>query len=133
MLPLCDHLIIAVGVNSQKRSYFSIESRLAHIRSHFSGDKNISVETYRGLTTVFCKEKGASYLIRGLRNGLDAEFEKGIAQMNMKLAGIETVFVMTSPEYGAISSTIVREIRSNGGDITAFVTNPELLVIDTGS
>ena len=130
MLTLCDNIVIAVGVNSQKRSYFSTESRLEHIRSHFPDIKNISVEPYSGLTTTFCKEKGASYLIRGLRNGLDAEFEKAIAQMNMKLAGVDTIFAMTSPEFGAISSTIVREIRRNSGDISAFVTNPELLVID---
>ncbi len=130
ILPFCDELIVAVGVNTQKRSLFSLESRLNHIRTLFAGTSKVSAETYTGLTTEFCKQKAARCLIRGLRSGLDAEYEKSIAQMNRSLSGLESIFLMTAPEFAAINSSIVREIAINGGDITKFVTKPDLLIID---
>lgn len=90
---------------------------------------SVSVETYNGLTVDFCKEKKAQYLIRGIRNTTDFEFEKSIAQMNKTMSGIETVFLITEPSVAPIHSTIVREIKKNKGDISPFVTNSELLII----
>ena len=126
---LFDKIIIAVGVNSTKQYFFTLESRLNHIRSLFKSLDNIEVITYSGLTVDLCKEKKAQYLIRGLRNTTDFEFEKSIAQMNKTMTGIETLFLMTDAETAAIHSTIVREIKKNGGDISSFVKNSEQLII----
>ncbi|MBK9192474.1 MAG: pantetheine-phosphate adenylyltransferase [Crocinitomicaceae bacterium] len=126
---LFDKIIIAVGVNSTKQYFFTLESRLNHIRSLFKSLDNIEVITYSGLTVDLCKEKKAQYLIRGLRNTTDFEFEKSIAQMNKTMTGIETLFLMTDAETAAIHSTIVREIKKNGGDISSFVTNSDQLII----
>ncbi|MBL7898710.1 MAG: pantetheine-phosphate adenylyltransferase [Crocinitomicaceae bacterium] len=127
--PMFDKIIIAVGVNSTKQYFFTLESRLNHIRSLFKSLGNIEVITYSGLTVDLCKEKKAQYLIRGLRNTTDFEFEKSIAQMNKTMTGIETLFLMTDAETAAIHSTIVREIKKNGGDISSFVTNSDQLII----
>jgi pantetheine-phosphate adenylyltransferase len=129
--PLFDQLIIAVGVNSTKNYLFTVESRLAHIQSLFAGNPKIVVETFEGLTVDLCKKKGAQYLLRGIRNTVDFEFEKSIAQMNHTLTGIETLFLMTDAHLAAVSSTIVREIKKNNGDISAFVTNDQKLIIQT--
>jgi pantetheine-phosphate adenylyltransferase len=126
---LFDKIIVAVGVNSTKQYFFTLESRLNHIRSLFKNLDNIEVITYSGLTVDLCREKKAQYLIRGLRNTTDFEFEKSIAQMNKTMTGIETLFLMTDAETAAIHSTIVREIKKNGGDISSFVTNSDQLII----
>jgi len=126
---LFDRIIVAVGVNSTKQYFFTLESRLNHIRSLFKNLDNIEVITYSGLTVDLCREKKAQYLIRGLRNTTDFEFEKSIAQMNKTMTGIETLFLMTDAETAAIHSTIVREIKKNGGDISSFVTNSDQLII----
>ncbi|MBK6525612.1 MAG: pantetheine-phosphate adenylyltransferase [Crocinitomicaceae bacterium] len=130
-VPLFDSIIIAVGINSTKQYMFSLESRLKHIESLCKTYPNVSVETYAGLTVDFCKLKKAQYLIRGIRNTTDFEFEKSIAQMNKTLSGIETVFLITEPDVAPIHSSIVREIKKNNGDISQFVTNNELLIITT--
>lgn len=127
-LPLFDEIIIGVGFNSTKQSFFSLESRLAQIRSIYAHEPTVSVQTYSSLTVDFCKEVGASHLLRGLRDTRDFEYEKAIAQMNQQLAGIETVFFMTDGNVAAISATIVREIAKNGGIIDSFVTNSSILV-----
>lgn len=124
-----DQVIIGVGVNSTKKYFFTTESRLVHLKSLFEDLPQISIETYDGLTIDFCKKKKAQYLIRGLRNTTDFELEKSIAQMNKDMSGIETVFLISNPEWHAVNSTIVREIKKNNGDISKFVTKPELLVI----
>jgi pantetheine-phosphate adenylyltransferase len=129
-VPLFDEIIVAIGVNSNKKSMFSLESRIAHIEAIFETEPKVSVEAYQGLTTIFCEEKKARYLIRGIRNAIDSEYEKSIAQMNKDLTGIETVFLMTSPEYSAINSSIVREIKKNNGDISSFVTKADQLLIN---
>lgn len=129
-LPLFDHIIIALGVNSGKKYLFSTTSRVAQIESIYKGNGKISVQTYEGLTIDFCKSKKARYLIRGLRNTTDFEFEKAIAQMNETMSGIQTLFSMTNPVYAGVHATIVREIKRNAGDISGFVTNPELLIIE---
>lgn len=129
--PLFDQVIIAVGINSTKNYLFTLQSRLLHIQSLFPDNAKIIVETYEGLTVDFCEQKKAQYLIRGLRSTVDFEFEKSIAQMNHSLSGIETLFLMTDPQMAPINSTIVREIKRNNGDIGAFVTNHQMLIIQS--
>lgn len=128
-VPLFDEIIIAIGVNSNKKYMYQTESRIKHIEAIFSNEPNVNVEAYEGLTVDFCKEKKAGYLLRGIRNTVDFEFEKAIGQMNKDIAGIETVLMMTDKKTSAISSSIVREIKKNNGDITQFVTNEQILVI----
>lgn len=135
-LPLFDQVIIAIGVNSNKQYMYQTESRLAHIQSLFEAESKIIVEAYTGLTVDFCIAKEARYLLRGLRNTTDFDFEKAIAHMNEAVSKekgrpIETVFLMTDQELSAISSSIVREIKKNGGSIGGFVTNEALLIINT--
>lgn len=121
-LPLFDELIIAIGVNSTKKNYFSLKTRTAWIRKVFKGESKIKVQDYSGLTIDFCKKNNAAYIIRGLRTSADFEFERGIAHMNKAMfPDIETVFILTTPELSAINSTIVRDILKNGGDASQFV------------
>ncbi|MFT5822802.1 MAG: pantetheine-phosphate adenylyltransferase [Crocinitomix sp.] len=135
-LPQFDRIIIGLGVNSKKKYTFETNSRIKHIQSLFKADTNVSVEAYEGLTIDLCKRKKAGYLLRGLRNTADFEFEKAIAQMNADISneagsGVETLFLMTDKSLSAISSSIIREIKKNNGNITQFVTNEELLIINT--
>jgi pantetheine-phosphate adenylyltransferase len=125
---LFDHVIIAIGQNTTKNYLFDIEKRKAHIESIFADYNNVSVEQFSGLTVEFCKKIGADYIVRGLRDSKDFGYERSIAQMNLEISGIESVFFMTVPEYTAINSSIVREIYKSGGKIDLFVTNSELLV-----
>jgi pantetheine-phosphate adenylyltransferase len=121
-LPLFDEIIIAIGKNSSKQSYFSLEQREAWIKQVFSDEPKVSVETYTGLTVEFCKKKNAGFILRGLRTSADFEFEKAIAQNNTIMApGIETIFILPVPELSAINSTIVRDIIRNNGDASPFV------------
>lgn len=127
-MELFDEVIIGIGTNTSKSYLFSLEKRQEHIRSLFPDQEKIKIETYQKLTVDFCREIGAGYIIRGLRDSKDFEYEKSIAHMNHDISGIETVFFLTDQQYGAINSTIIREIFRNGGNITPFVTNPHLLV-----
>lgn len=121
-LPLFDEIIVAIGSNSQKKYMFDLKQRENWINKTFAKEKKISVEIYQGLTVEFCEKKGAKYILRGLRNQQDFEFERSIAQMNRKLNDeIETVFLFTEPDYAAINSTIVRDIIKNGGDANQFL------------
>ncbi|MDF2437049.1 MAG: phosphopantetheine adenylyltransferase [Bacteroidota bacterium] len=123
-LPLFDEIIIAIGKNSNKQSFFSLEQREKWIRQVFKNEANVRVETYTGLTIDFCKKMNAKFILRGLRTSADFEFEKAIAQNNNMMAPeIETVFILPIPELSAINSTIVRDIVRNGGDATPFVPN----------
>jgi len=120
--PLFDKIIIAIGVNSTKEGYFSLEKRKQCIEKVFKGEKKVEVKTYKGLTIDFCKEEKANYILRGLRTSADFEFERVIAQMNRAMnENIETVFILSTPELSAITSTIVRDIIRNGGDADKFV------------
>lgn len=123
-----DKIIIAVGVNSSKNYQFSLEKRIQHINDIFQDDQKVEVQSFHKLTVDFCKEIGAKHIVRGLRNSNDFEYEQAIAHMNFDLAGIDTVFFLTELKYNAISSSIVREIYKNDGDIEQFVTKPHLLV-----
>lgn len=121
-LPLFDKIIVAIGVNAEKSGYFPIEKRLDWIRQTFSDLPTVSVESYNGLTVDFCKKMNADYIIRGLRTSADFEFERSVAQVNLKLIPeIETVFLLTLPEYVMVTSSIVREVHKHGGDIGQFI------------
>jgi len=120
-LRLFEKLIIAIGVNSEKKSMFSLEDRIAAIKSTFEGETKIEVTSYSGLTIDFCKSVNANYLVRGLRNPADFEFEKAIANTNRALSDIDTVFLLTTSGKSFISSSIVREIVKYNGDISKLV------------
>ncbi|MBL4604172.1 MAG: pantetheine-phosphate adenylyltransferase [Flavobacteriaceae bacterium] len=115
-IPLFDEIVIGIGVNAKKNYMFSVEQRVKFIENAFFAEDKISVKTYKGLTVDYCKEINADFILRGLRNPADFEFEKAIAQTNRKLSGIETVFLLTSAETSFISSSIVRDILRNNGD-----------------
>lgn len=127
-LTLFDEVIIGVGVNSKKVYMFDLDKRINHIKELFKDDPQVRIEEFHTLTVNFCKEIGANFIIRGLRDSKDFQYEKSIAHMNNSISGIETVFFLTKQEYSAINSSIIREIHQNGGPISAFVTKPELLV-----
>jgi|EP01136_Pigoraptor_vietnamica_P003291 pantetheine-phosphate adenylyltransferase len=119
---LFDKLIIAIGINSQKAPMFTIEQRIAWIEEIFKEYPQISVTSYSGLTINFCKEVGAQYMIRGIRYISDFEYEKAIADMNrMLMPEVETLFLTCAPEYSTISSTIVRDVIRNNGDVSKIV------------
>lgn len=122
VLPLFDHVIIAIGINSHKNYYFTLEKRKSWIKDVFADEKKVSVESFTGLTIDFCRKADAKFIVRGLRTTTDLEFEKAIAQMNKTMANeIETLFILPTPELSAINSTIIRDIVRNGGDASAFV------------
>jgi pantetheine-phosphate adenylyltransferase len=120
-LGLFDEIIIAIGVNADKKYMFSLEERKRFIEEAFGEDAKIKVMTYSGLTIDFCKEQDAAFILRGLRNPGDFEFEKAIAHTNRKLSEIETVFLLTSSGKSYISSSIVRDVIRNNGDYTSLV------------
>jgi pantetheine-phosphate adenylyltransferase len=121
-IPLFDELIIAIGINSQKKYLFDLKTRMKWLDELFDRESSVRVMSYEGLTVDFCKKMNADFILRGLRTSADFEFERGIAQMNKAMVPAqETVFILTTPEYSAINSTIVRDIIRNGGDASAFV------------
>ena len=120
-LTLFDELVIGVGVNSEKNYMFPTKKRINFIKKLFANEKKIIVNKYNGLTVDFCKSINANYILRGLRNPADFEFEKAIAHTNRKLSGIETIFLLTSAKTSYISSGIVREIIINKGDYESLV------------
>jgi pantetheine-phosphate adenylyltransferase len=122
-LPLFDKIIVAFGVNSSKKYFFELEQRLDFARQTFAdvSDK-VEIDTYSNLTAQYCKEKGANFILRGVRNSTDFDYESTIAALNKMIGkGIETIFLMTSPEYAHYSSTVVREILRGGEDPAAFL------------
>jgi pantetheine-phosphate adenylyltransferase len=127
-MTLFDRIIIAIGENSGKKSYFSLEERVDWLRQLFGAEPRIGIEVYQGLTVDFCRKHNIQFILRGLRTSADFEFERGIGQMNrMMVPEIETVFLLCSPEYTSLSSSIVRDIIRNGGDVRQFV--PEGVII----
>jgi pantetheine-phosphate adenylyltransferase len=124
ILPLFDKLIIAIGINSNKTNNFPTEKNQKWIQSLFSNETKIEVLTYDGLTVDFCKEQNSKYIVRGVRDEKDFEFEKKVAQNNKELnSEIETLLITTLPKYSHISSTIVRDIMLNKGDISKLIPN----------
>ena len=127
--PLFDKIIVAVGINSAKKGLFSLEKRLEWLESVFKADANIEVGSFEGLTVNFCRKENAQYLVRGLRNASDFDYEKTISQLNNIIGdNVETLFFISKPEFSHISSTIVREIIKGKGDISTFV--PEFIADD---
>ncbi|MFA5299041.1 MAG: pantetheine-phosphate adenylyltransferase [Lutibacter sp.] len=120
-LPLFSEIIIAVGINTDKTYMFSLEERVNFIKKHYANQPKVKVETYSGLTIDFCKKLDINFILRGLRNPADFEFEKAIAHTNRTLSTVETVFLLTSANTSYISSSIVRDVLRNGGDISGFV------------
>jgi pantetheine-phosphate adenylyltransferase len=121
-LPLFDEIIIAVGINSDKKGYFPVEQRIEWIKQVFKNDPKIKVQSYHGLTVDFCRLVKAKYILRGLRTSADFEFERSIGQINKQLYGdIETIFLLTQPEHTSLNSSIVREIVRYNGDASQFV------------
>jgi len=118
---LFDEVIVAIGENSAKTYMFSLDERKSFIEKTFEGNSKIKVMSYSGLTTDFCKEINADFILRGLRNPADFEFEKAIAHTNRNIGDIETVFLLTSVETSFISSSIVREIIHYNGDYKKMV------------
>ena len=119
---LFDEVIVAMGVNTSKNYLFSTEKRLEWLNKTFDGVDGVSVASYEGLTVDFCEKIGARFMLRGLRNSKDFEYEQTIAQMSRGLnSNIETILMCTDPEFGAINATVVREIIKNKGDVSAFV------------
>jgi len=127
-LNVFDKIIIAVGINSSKSYMFELEKRFAHINELFKNDDQVEVQSFQKLTVEFCKDVGASHIVRGLRDSKDFQYEKSIAHMNFDISGIDTVFFLTEQKYSAINSSIIREIHRNNASIEAFVTKPHLLV-----
>ncbi len=121
-IPIFDQIIISIGHNITKKSFFSEKKRKELIEKIFEQEKIVSVEIYEGLTVQFCKKRNAKYILRGLRTSADFEYERPIAQINKILApDIETVYLLTSPEHSSISSSIVKEILKYQGDVSKFV------------
>ena len=118
---LFDKIIIGVGTNSEKKYKFSIAKRIEFVEKTFLGIESIEIESFEGLTIDFCQKKNAGFILRGVRNPGDFEFEKTIALTNRKLSGIETIFLLTSPNTSYISSSIVREIIANKGNYKHLV------------
>jgi pantetheine-phosphate adenylyltransferase len=121
LLPLFDKVIIAIGINQDKKYMFDMEKRMQWLKDVFAAEPKIEIKSYKGLTVEFCKQQNAKYLIRGLRTSADFEFEKAIAQLNKSQGDVESVFVISTPENAPVSSTILRDIIKNGGSVIKFV------------
>ena len=118
---LFDEIIVAIGVNADKKYMFSLEERMTFIKDAFANEPKVKVVSYQGLTVDFCKEIGVEFILRGLRNPADFEFEKAIAHTNRDLAPIETIFLLTSASTSYIASSIVRDVIRHNGDYTKLV------------
>jgi len=130
-LPLFDEIIVAIGLNSQKQTLFTLEQRTLWLKEVFAAEPKVKVDHFEGLTAHYCKKIGARYLIRGLRNASDFDYEKTISQLNSIIGkDLETVFLISLPQYSHISSTIVREIIKGKGDASPFL--PKQIVISQG-
>jgi len=121
-LTFFDEIVIAIGINSQKKYLYDLETRTKWLNDVFADEPRITVDSYEGLTAHYCKKIGSRYLLRGLRNASDFDYEKTISQLNHIVGdGIETVFLISAPQYSHISSTIVREIIKGNGDASGLI------------
>lgn len=121
-LTIFDNIVIAIGHNAKKKRYFDLDFMVSKIQEAFSENPNVSVAVYDELTAIVAEKYNARYLVRGLRNTTDFEYENGISQMNKYLnSSLETVFLITSPELAPISSTIIRDVHKYGGDVSPFL------------
>ena len=120
-LTFMDEVVIGIGINESKRTWFPTDKRVEMIRNLFADEPRIKVEAYSGLTIDFARQCGAQFIVRGIRTVRDFEYEETIADINRKLAGIETILLFTEPEFTSVSSTIVRELLQFGKDVTPFI------------
>lgn len=120
-LPLFDSIVIAIGNNSGKKCMFTIDERVAAIDQLYSNESRIKVKTYNCLTVDFAREVGATVLLRGVRSVKDFEYERELADINLKIGGIETVLLISEPEHAAVSSSVVRELITYGKDVSQFL------------
>lgn len=121
-LPLFDRIVVGIGLNSAKQNFISAEKREEMVKTIFAGDEKVDVQLYEGLTVDFCRKINAKYMVRGIRSSSDFEYERTISQINQTMMpDVETILLLSKPEYSAISSTIVRDILRNKGDISYFV------------
>jgi pantetheine-phosphate adenylyltransferase len=121
-LPLFDKIIVAIGINSQKSYLFPLEQRMQWLKDVFKHEPKVVVDTFENLTAAYCKTVNADWILRGLRNASDFDYEKTISQLNFIVGnGVETFFLISQPQYSHISSTIVREIIKGGGDASPFL------------
>ena len=121
-LPLFDKIVVGIGLNSSKQNFLSAETRGEIVKTVFKDYPNVDVQLYEGLTVDFCKKINAQYMVRGIRSVGDFEYERAIAQINQTMMPeMETIFILSKPEYSAISSTIVRDILRNHGDVSKFL------------
>lgn len=120
-LNLVDELYIAIGINTEKRTMQTLEERMQRIATLYKDEPRIHVVSYEGLTTDFAQSIGAQFILRGVRNTIDFEYERNIADVNKMLTGIDTLLLISEPEYAAISSSMVRELAHFGKDIKAFL------------
>jgi pantetheine-phosphate adenylyltransferase len=128
-IPLFDEIIVAVGENSQKDSFFYLQTRIDFLEKVFKPYPTVIIKSYKGLTVDFCRQEDAKYILRGLRTSADFEFERSIGQMNKKMYNdIETVFMLSLPDYTPLNSSIVRDIIRNGGDARQFV--PDAIAVE---
>lgn len=118
---VADEIVIAIGINHDKHTTPSCEERLQAIRQLYKENPHVQVEAYEGLTTDYARSIGADFLLRGVRSVKDFEFERDMAEVNKRLTGIETIFLLTDPEYACISSSVVRELMSYNTDVTEFL------------
>ena len=120
-LHLVDEIIIAIGVNLEKKTFFPLEERMEMLIKLFESNPKIKIRSYKGLTVDYAKETGAKYILRGIRSVSDFEYEKNIADINREIAGVETFVLFTEPEFTHISSSLVRELLTYGKSVAAFV------------
>lgn len=120
-LQVFDEIVVAIGINAEKKYMFPLEQRKKFIEEAFAGETKLKVITYEGLTIDLCKKIDAQFILRGLRNPADFEFEKAIAHTNRRMSKIETVFLLTAAKTSYISSSIVRDVIRNGGDYSLLV------------
>lgn len=126
-LPLFDRVVVGIGLNSSKQNFLSAEKREEIVKSIFNSYANVEVQLYEGLTVDFCRKINAKYMVRGIRSASDFEYERAIAQINQTMMpDVETILLLSKPEYSAISSTIVRDILRNNGDVSPFVPQEAL-------
>ena len=120
-LNLVDELYIAIGINTEKRTMLSLEERIERITTLYKDEPRIHVVSYEGLTTDFAQSVGAKFIIRGVRNAIDFEYEKNIADINRMLTGIDTLLLICEPQHAAISSSMVRELAHFGKDVSKYL------------
>lgn len=126
-LPLFDKIVVGIGLNSSKQSFLSAEQREEIVKTVFADTAQVEVQLYEGLTVDFCRKINAKYMVRGIRSVGDFEYERAIAQINQTMMPeMETIFILSKPEYSAISSTIVRDILRNNGNVSQFLPQEAL-------